>query len=105
MVDGKRAVRRKQSGDRVQRNELSGSVADVEQRKRPRLVLELRLELHDHLILVVRRIDRRNLARAVCRIQCILDLQHVETEGGGAVAVDVDGERRILHLQIGGDVC
>src|ERR1700756_2771538 len=57
---------------------LGGSVAvaraNIQQRQHRGILLILRIQLHNHLILVGWRIDGRNLARSVSGIKSVLDL-------------------------------
>ena len=100
VVDRERPRVLRDRRDRGQRHELALVRADVEQRERRRVGLELGRELHDHLVLVGRRVDRRDLPRAVGGVERVLDLPGVETpSGGGLVAVDGDVDLRVLSCR------
>ena len=64
--------------------------ADIEQRHRRRIALELRRDAQDDLILIVRRVDLRDLPRAVRVVQRVLDLVGGQAERRELVAVHVD---------------
>ena len=72
----------------------------VEHRERRRILLVLRRDLHDHLVLVVRREDLRDLPRAVRRRQRRLDLIDRQAERRDLLAIERDVQLRILDLQI-----
>ena len=100
MVDGERADRRFERRDCVERNECAAARADIQQRQCRRIGLIARLELHHHPILVVWRIYRRDLARAVRVIQRAFDRLRRNAQRGGLVAIDIDGDLRLRDLQI-----
>ena len=75
--------------------------AEIQQLERGWITLVFRKQLEDHPILIVGRVDRRDLARAVRVVQRLLDLLHRHAQGGGAVAVDPHAHLRVLDLQIG----
>ena len=62
---------------------------EVEQRQRRRIGLELRRELEQHLVLVDRRVDRRDPARAVGVVERVLDLVGGDAERRRLVAIDL----------------
>ena len=64
----------------------------------------LRRDLHDHLVLIVRRIDLRHLTGAVRGVERGLDLIDGQTEGGDLVAIEIHRHLRVLDLQILTDV-
>ena len=72
--------------------------------QRRRILLELRRDLQDHLVLVVRRINLRHLPRAVGVIQSALNLSHVQAERRDLVAIQIDLDLRILQLKVAADV-
>ena len=89
--------------DRAERGEgreLAGGGANVEKPDRAGVRLELRSQLHDDLVLVVGRVDRRDLARAVGRVERVLDLLGSDPEGGRLVPVDNDVDLRVGELQV-----
>ena len=88
-------------GERGQRHELARDRPHVEQLDRGGVRLELGRELHDDLVLVGRRVDRRDLARAVGGVERVLDRLRRDAERGGAVAVDLDVDLRVAQLQVG----
>ena len=63
-----------------------------------------RLELHDHPVLVGRRIDGRHLALPVGIVERVLNGLGGDAERRGLVAVDVDRDLRQGDLQVAGDV-
>ena len=58
----------------AQRNKVALLRANVEHAERVDVTLKFRLELHDHEVLIVGRVDRRHLARAVRVVQGGFDL-------------------------------
>ena len=68
-----------------------------------RIALILRLQLHDHPVLIGLRVDRRDLTRAVRVVQRLLDLCRRHAEGRRAFAIDLDANLRVADLQIAGD--
>src|SRR5262249_58765174 len=89
---------------RVERYQLARLRAHVEQRKLGGIALVRRVELQDDPVLVGRRVDRRDLSRAVGAVERDLDLLGAHPEGRGLVAVDVDGYLRARDLQIRADI-
>ena len=67
-------------------------------------LLELRRDPQDHLILIVRRVDLRDLPRAVGVVERVLDLVRGQAERRQLVAVHLDGDLRVLELQVAADV-
>ena len=65
VVHGQRAHVLGELRHAAERHELAARRADIEQRERGRVLLVLRLHLHDDLVLVVRRVDGRDLLGAV----------------------------------------
>ena len=61
--DGADALR--DGGDRAQGNERAVVCQHVQQRQRRQILLILRQQLHHDPVLVVRRVDRRDLARSI----------------------------------------
>ena len=71
--------------------------------------MELRIELEDNLILIVRRIDRRDLPGRISAPKRFLDLALRDPLSGNAharsfVPVQNDLELRILELQVAADI-
>ena len=77
---------------------------DVDHRQCLGVLLELGGELHDHLICIIRSIYRRYLSCSIGREERVLDLLRGEPERRGALAVDIDGQRRVFHEQVGVDI-
>ena len=92
------------SRHRVQRDELARRGTDVEQRQRRRVALELRRDAHDDLILIVRRVDLRDLPRAVGVVERRLHLIRGQAERRNPVTVHLDPNLRIVEPQIAVDV-
>ena len=72
---------------RVERDELAARRSHVQHRQRCRILLELRRDLQNDLVLVARRVDLRNLPRAVGVEQRRLHLIHRQAERSDPVAV------------------
>ncbi len=62
--------------------------ADIDVLQRLRILPVGRRDLHDHVILVARDIDGRDLALAEGVIQRVVDLADGDAEAGGGVAID-----------------
>ena len=62
--------------------------------------LEVPLGLDDHLIIVRRRVDGRDLARAEGVVERVADLIGRHAENARAIAVDLDGALRVAQLQV-----
>ena len=69
-----------------------------------RVDAELRLRLQDDLVVVGRRVDGRDLARAEGVEQLLADLIDGDAVDRRLLAVDVDRHLRILDVEVGGDV-
>ena len=93
-----------QPRDRLERNQPPRIRTDVQQRHRRRIVLKLRRHLQDDLVLVVRRVDLRDLSRAVGVVQRVLDLVRRESQRRDLVPVHVDRDLRVLQQQVAADV-
>ena len=100
MVDGERADRGLQRRDRIQRNQRAAVGAHVEHRQHRRIGLVTRLELHHHPVLVIRRVNRRDLARTVRVVERALDRLRRHAERICFITIDVDGDLRLGYLQI-----
>jgi hypothetical protein len=79
-----RTVARGAKGD----NAVGG--AQIEPRQVGRIALEARIDLEDHLVVVRRLIDRRDLARAEGAVERVLDLVEGDAELRRLVAIDID---------------
>ena len=64
----------------------------------------MRQQLHDDPVLVGRRIDRRHLALAKGVVERVLDLHRRDAELASRLAVDGDGDLRVLDQQIARDI-
>src|SRR5436190_23296445 len=100
MVDRERAEAWREGGDGVDRHELPGARADVEQGQRRRIPLINRIDLEDDPVLVRGRVDRRHLLRAVGGAERALDLIRRDAERGRLVAVDVHEDLWTRDLQV-----
>ena len=103
------ARQRTQRYHRLSGSGLSGGGTNIEHRQRRRIVLKLRIYLQDHLILVVRRIDGRDLPRRVGVPESFFNLPRRYALSGNAhrrhlVSVDDDLQLRIPELQIAADI-
>ena len=67
-------------------------------------LLELRRHAQDHLILIVRRVDLRDLTRAIGVVERRLHLIHRQAERRNAIAIHVDLNLRIVQPQVAVDV-
>ena len=65
---------------------------------------ELRLGLQDHLVVVARRVDRRDLAVAEGVEQLLADLVDGDAVDRRLLAIDLDHHLRVGDVEIGGDV-
>src|SRR5450432_592247 len=98
MIDRCRACARRDLRERAEWYEVARSGMNVEEAERIEILLVLRLQLHHHPVLIVWRVDGRDLPRAVCIVERILDGARGDAERGCAIAIDVDGYLRILDL-------
>ena len=87
-----------------QRNEPRVGRPDVQQGNGCRVALILRLQLHDHPVLVVRRIDCRHLPGSVGGVKRLFDLADAEAQRRGFVTVDIDVYLGVLELEVAGHV-
>ena len=87
-------------GHAVEGNQPAGSISNVEQRQGRRIFLELRGDLQNHLVLIVRRVNLRHLTRAVRVIERRFDLIGRQAQCRQLVAIHVDADLRVLQLQI-----
>ena len=83
--------------------------ANVQHRQRRRVVLEFRIDLHNHLVLIVWHINRRYLPRCVSVPKRLFDLPGpnalgCDPHGCGLVSVNNDLQLRIANLQVAADV-
>ena len=66
--------------------------------------VDARIELHDHLVAVARRVDRRHLLRAEAAIERRAQDIGGDAERGRLVAIDDQLRLRGVVLQVGADV-
>ena len=104
VVDRERADAAVDRHERVDRHQVAAGPADVQPRQRVRVAPELRRQLQDHLVLVVRGVDRRDLPGPVGVGQRVLDLPGGHAERRRPVAVDPDVELRAAEEQVAGHV-
>ncbi len=69
---------------------------DVQLGELGRIVLILRQQFGDHVVLVVGRVDQAGLTSAVRRVQRVGNLVGRHAKRVRLVAIDVDGELRVL---------
>ena len=72
--------------------------------QRCRILRVARVDLHDHVILVERAVDDRDLALAECVVERVVDLGRRDAEPRGGVAVDDEIGLQALLLLVGVDV-
>jgi len=89
---------------RIERHELPGLAADAHERERRGLALVLRRHLHDHVVLVRRRVDGGDLPGAKGVVEGILDLLRRHAEGRRTIALDFHPHLRTGDLHVGVDV-
>ena len=85
---------RLEAGQRGERHRRAGLRAHVDRRERLRTLPELGRQLHHHVVLVERGVDRRDLALPERAVQRLVDEPGAHSDPGRGVPVD--GER---HLQ------
>ena len=89
---------------RVERNQLAVGCSHVDTREHRGVGLVLGRDFKNHLVLACRAVDRRDLARAVGTLQCVLDLRETESVAGNLVAINLDFDDGPLVVEIAGDV-
>ena len=104
MIDLQRPDRGREPRHRLQRHRLAARGLQEDTRQRRDVGLELRLALQDHLIVVVRRVDGRDLARAEGVEQFLANLVDGDAVDRRLLAVDLDRHLRIAEVEVGGDV-
>src|SRR6185437_9607361 len=104
VVDPERRVGRRVVGDRGERNLRAGLRADVDVPERVRRLPVLGRRLHDDVILVERRIDRRHLPLSERVVQRGVDQAGRNPEPRGRVAIDDQRGLQSLVLLVGVDV-
>ena len=100
MVDGERGRLVGALGQRVERHQAAVRRSHLQTPQDVAGVAVLRIGLEDHLVGIVRRIDRRHLTGPERRVEEQPDLIDRNAETRGDVAVDVDHRRTGAHLQI-----
>ena len=104
MVDHQRPHRRHHLRHRIERNGAALRGLHIELREIGGIDAEFRLRLHDDLIVVGRHVDGADLPRAIGIEQLVTHLIYGDAEHRGLLAVDLDGQLRILYVEIVGDV-
>ena len=104
VVDQQRPDRRREPRHRLQRHRLAARGLQIDPRQRRDVGLEFRLALQDHLIVVVRRVDGRHLARAEGVEQLLAHLIDGDAVDRRLLAVDLDVHLRIAQIEVGADV-
>eukprot|EP01022_Parablepharisma_sp_SALTPOND_P004196 TRINITY_DN118_c0_g1_i13.p1 TRINITY_DN118_c0_g1~~TRINITY_DN118_c0_g1_i13.p1 ORF type:complete len:2030 (+),score=744.92 TRINITY_DN118_c0_g1_i13:50280-56369(+) len=91
-------------GNRGQRHLAAGRGHQVDAVQRRGAVLEFRLDLHHHAILVRLRIDGGDEALAEGVVERIVDGGRGDAQARGSIAVDLDVGLQTLVLQVGGHI-
>jgi hypothetical protein len=104
VVDLKRTDALLDRGDFGERHYASVRSAEVQHRHRIRIVLKLRRDLHDDLIFVIWRVNRRDLPWTIRRAQGAFDLIDGQPERRNPVAIEGDVQLRIRDLQVAGHI-
>ena len=104
MVDRDGANTGGKFGKSIQRYKIAALGAHIKPRKGRAVFLEGLLQFHKDRIVIRRRVNCRNLARTVGRLQGQLYLLRGHAQSCGAVAVNGHAQLRILELQIAIDV-
>ena len=94
MIDGLRAGVLMQLGQRVERDQRAVGRLEVEQRKRVRIGLILRLQFQQDLVFVDGRVNGGDPARAVGVVERVLDGVGVHLQRRGLIAIDGDVDLR-----------
>ena len=104
MADRQRpdAGRHRRNG--VERDELAVRRSHVQHRQRCGILLKLRRDLQNDLVLVTRRVDLRNLPRAVGVEQRRFHLIHGQSQRSDPVAVQADLHLWVIQPEIAVDV-
>ena len=87
-----------------QRNSLARARADVDVRERVGTLPEAGLELHDHVVLVQRRVDGRHLTLSERVVERLVDHPRADAEPRGGRSVDDDRHLEAAILLIAADV-
>ncbi len=93
-----------EAGDGIQRDKLAAGRADIKHGQSRRVELVLRLELHDHLIFVIRSQDGGDLPGSVGSVESIFHLLRGHVQGRSLVPVDFDIYLRVRNLEVAGHV-
>src|SRR5262249_14806384 len=104
MVDRQGACDLGQGRDRAERHQLTGARPDEDLGEVVRILLEYRIVLQDHRIVVAGGVDGRYLSRAERVVEGGTDLLGREAQRRRLLSVDVENGLRALDLQIRGDV-
>src|SRR6185437_3911227 len=104
MIDQNRTERRAQRRDRRKRNRLVVRGAEIKFQQIGRRLLVFGVDFENHLIIVRRLIDRRDLPDAIGAIKRAAHLIDRDVQRRGEVAIDLDDELAVFQLQVGVDV-
>src|SRR5688500_4982462 len=104
MADRQRPDTSRDAGNRIERNELAAGRTYIKHRQSCRILLELRRNLQNDLVLIARRIDLRNLPGAISIEQRSFHLVHGQPESGNSVAIEADLNLRVVQPQVAVDV-
>src|SRR6185437_881996 len=101
VVDSERTYRLRERRNGTQWNErMCRRRPNVQHAECSEILLELRLQLHDHVVFVVRRVDVRHLPGAVRVIERGFNVLRGDSERGRVIAIYVHIHLRIRDLQI-----
>src|SRR5713226_1519364 len=104
MVDGERGVGVLVMGKSTERDKFPGTGGHVNRLEGLRTWLEFRRDFQHDVILVDAFIDVGDLALAEGVAQGVVNIQHIDAEAAGGVAIDHDGAFEPVHLLVGIDV-
>ena len=104
VVHRQRRLRLGHLRERRERHHVATAAAHEDRLQRLRVLLELRLHLEDHAVLVELRVHRRHLALAVGVVERVVDRRRGDAEPGRGVAIDLHVELQPLRLLVGVDV-
>src|SRR5947209_2956372 len=104
MADGQWRVSRFESRERAKRNLLAARGMHVNILERTWVGLKLRIDFHNHVILVELRKNGRDLALAEGVVQSVINVGRKHADSRGSVAVDGKRGEQPLSQLIGGHI-
>ena len=104
VIDGQRCAARLHAGEGAEGNLLAGRRVHVDIFQRVGILLKLRIDFHDHVILIQLGEDGGDLALAESVVKSVVDVCGEDAQARSGVAVNGERGEQALILLVAGDI-